>query len=128
MVVRKGDGCRRLPAGLEKIGEIFLILSSSKLEACLPQLSSADLAATLQPPSWGPSFLLWRKLDVASRPSGLVPGGLAMAAHRGGSPKGSLRAACSRSSAVTPEGRRRSVAEAPKSSIALFFSVVGCFL
>jgi hypothetical protein len=58
---------------LEEIGEFLSILWSSKLEALLPQLSSVDMTAVMQPPSRRPSSLLLRKLDVASQPSGLVP-------------------------------------------------------
>jgi hypothetical protein len=128
MVAQKGDGCQWIPTRLEENREIFSISSSSKLEALLPQLSTADMAATSQPPSWRPSSLLRRKLDIASRPSGFVPGCLVMAVGRRCTPEGSLRAACSRSSAVTPGGRRRSVAEAPRSSIASIQLDAGCFL
>jgi hypothetical protein len=99
MVARKGGSRRCIHAGLEKIGEIF-ISSSSKLEALQPQLSTADMAATSQPPSRRLSSLLRRKLDVASRPSGLIPGCLVIAVGRRCTPEGSLRAARSRSSAA----------------------------
>lgn len=72
--------------------------------------------------------LLLRKLDDALLPSGLVPSGLTMAVGRRSTPEGSPRAACSCSSAATPRGRRRPVAETPRSSIALLRPIVGCFL
>jgi hypothetical protein len=106
---------RRLPAGLEEFGEILLSSCSPKLEATLPQLSPTDLAALLQPPTRMPPSLLLRELDDASPPSGLVPGGLVTAVGRGSASEWSLRAACSHSSAATPGGRRRLVAETPRS-------------
>jgi hypothetical protein len=116
-----------LLAGLEEIGEIHWIPSTSKLEAPLPQLSLADMAAVFQPPTRRPLSILLRKLDGASPPSGLAPGGLVMAVSRRLTPEGSQRDARSRSSAAT-RGRRRSVAETPRSSIASIKLVVGCFL
>jgi hypothetical protein len=125
----KGIGSQRcILAGLEEFGEILTRLCSSKLEAALPQLSPADMAAILQPPMWRPLSLLLRKLDGALPPSGLVPGGSTTAVGRRSTPEGSPRAACSCSSAATPGGRRRPVAETPRSLIALFKLDVGCSL
>jgi hypothetical protein len=72
--------------------------------------------------------LLRRKLDGARLPSGLVPGGLTTAVGRRFTSEGSLRAACSRSSAETPGERRRLVAETPRSLIEFSKISVGCFL
>jgi hypothetical protein len=118
MVVRIGSGRLRLPAGLEEFGEILWIMSSSKLEAILPRLFHAGMAAKIQPPMRRPSTFLLRKLDGTLPPSGLVPGGLVTDVGRRITPEGSQRAARSRSSAATPGGRRRPVAEAPRSLIA----------
>jgi hypothetical protein len=118
MVVRIGSGRLRLPAGLEEFGEILWIMSSSKLEAILPRLFHAGMAAKIQPPIRRPSTILLRKLDDTLPPSGLVPSGLVAAVGRRITPEGSQRAARSRSSAATPVGRRRPVEEAPRSLIA----------
>jgi hypothetical protein len=75
---------------LEEIGDILSILCSSKLEVLLPQLSSIDMTVVMQAPSRRPSSLLLRKLDVASKPSGLVLGGLATVVGRRCTAKGSL--------------------------------------
>jgi hypothetical protein len=48
---------------LEKIGEILRIMSSSKLQASLPWLSLAGMAAEFQPPLRRSLFTLLRKLD-----------------------------------------------------------------
>jgi hypothetical protein len=84
MVVRRGLGIRRLPAGLKKIGEILWIMSSSKLQASLPWLSLAGMAAVFQPPLRRPLVTLLRKLDDILPPSGFVPGGLMTAIGRRG--------------------------------------------
>jgi hypothetical protein len=129
LVVRKGiEGRRCIPARLEEFGEILTRLCSSKLEAALPQLYPAGMAAILKPPMRRPLSLLLRKLDGALPPSGLVPDGLTTAVGRRSTPEGSPQAACSCSSAATPGGRRCPVAETPSSLIALCKLDVGCSL
>jgi hypothetical protein len=124
VVVWRGDWCRRLYAAKEVVGEST---SSSTLEASQPPRPSADMAAFLLRPVRRPCFDPAAGARSFQAAKWFVPCSLEV--DRGGSstPEGDPRASGSCSSVATPGGRRRSVAEAPRSLITLIKIVVGCF-
>jgi hypothetical protein len=105
-----------------------LILCVEHVASLIDAVIFGRKGSRAQPPSWRPPSLLLRKLDDALLPSGFVPSCLTTAVGRRSTPEESPRAACSCSSAATPGGRRRMVAETPWSSIAFLKFFVGCSL